>query len=390
MKIYLDYAATSPLHPKVIEKMTEAMTQTFGNPSSLHKVGRQSKKVLLDNRQIFADSIGANENEIIITSGGSEGNNLAIFGSIFHENNVFGKHLITTNQEHASVYEPMKKLEAMGYEVTYLATDEKGQISLQELQDSLREDTVLVSIMSINNETGNIQPIKEASKIIREQNPKIIFHTDAVQAFGKVSVDVNQLDVDLLTTSGHKIGGPKGIGFLYHREGIKLEPLIHGGEQEDMLRAGTENIVSIIGYGEAVNQVTTDFEEKMESLKNSYQLFYKKIKNQIDFEINGDSKNKTNHILNIWLKGIPSKILLAHLDMNGIAVSTGSACSSGNTKPSRILVSMFGTNSERLSESIRISFSNDLTTEEIKSSAQILIDTVKKIKKNNKGRNSNE
>ncbi|EUJ47574.1 cysteine desulfurase family protein [Listeria rocourtiae] len=250
--MYLDYAATTPIHPSVLETMFTVMEEEFGNPSSVHRFGRKARYILDSSKTTLATSIGAKENEIIITSGGSESNNLAIFGVINQLPQNAGKHIITTQIEHASVQEPMSYLETQGFEVTYLSTKESGSICLDELQQAIRPDTVLLSIMMVNNETGVIIPIKEISTLIRKQNPTIVFHTDAVQAYETQTIDVSELGVDLLSTSAHKISGPKGVGFLFKRQGCKIESLVMGGEQEENKRAGTENIAGIAGFASAV------------------------------------------------------------------------------------------------------------------------------------------
>ncbi|WP_430535691.1 cysteine desulfurase family protein [Listeria rocourtiae] len=377
--MYLDYAATTPVHPSVLETMLVVMGQEFGNPSSVHQFGRKARYILDSAKATLATSIGAKENEIIITSGGSESNNLAIFGVINQLSQRAGKHIITTQIEHASVQEPMSYLEAEGFEVTYLATKKDGTICLEELQQAIRPDTVLLSTMMVNNETGVIMPIKEMSALIRKQNPAIIFHTDAVQAYETQTIDVTELGIDLLSTSAHKISGPKGVGFLFKRQGCKIESLVKGGEQEENKRAGTENIAGIAGFASAVKIMKNPENDVISQIQSLRDTFLRGIAGQVAFEINGDNANKAPHILNIWFPGIPSNLLIPHLDLAGVAISAGSACSSGSVKSSHVLVSMFGPESPRNTESIRVSFGPDLTITDIESATKILVKTISKI-----------
>ncbi|MBC1434968.1 cysteine desulfurase family protein [Paenilisteria rocourtiae] len=377
--MYLDYAATTPIHPSVLETMFTVMEEEFGNPSSVHRFGRKARYILDSSKTTLATSIGAKENEIIITSGGSESNNLAIFGVINQLPQNAGKHIITTQIEHASVQEPMSYLETQGFEVTYLSTKESGSICLDELQQAIRPDTVLLSIMMVNNETGVIIPIKEISTLIRKQNPTIVFHTDAVQAYETQTIDVSELGVDLLSTSAHKISGPKGVGFLFKRQGCKIESLVMGGEQEENKRAGTENIAGIAGFASAVKIMQNPENHVVDHIQALRDTFLRGITGQVAFEINGDNASKAPHILNIWFPGIPSNLLIPHLDLAGIAISAGSACSSGSVKSSHVLVSMFGSESPRNTESVRVSFGPDLAITDIENATKILIQTISKI-----------
>ncbi|KGL41981.1 hypothetical protein BMT55_03815 [Listeria newyorkensis] len=377
--MYLDYAATTPIHPSVLETMFAVMEQEFGNPSSVHRFGRKARYILDSAKVTLATSIGAKENEIIMTSGGSESNNLAIFGVINQLPRNAGKHIITTQIEHASVKEAMSYLETQGFEVTYLAAQADGSICLDVLQQAIRPDTVLLSIMMVNNETGAIMPIKEINALIRKHHPTMIFHTDAVQAYETQNIDVTELGVDLLSTSAHKISGPKGIGFLFKRQGCKIESLVKGGEQEENNRAGTENIAGIAGFAYAVKimqQPENNVVPHIQALRNT---FLRGIAGQVAFEVNGSNTNKAPHILNIWFPGIPSNLLVPHLDLAGIAISAGSACSSGSVQLSHVLVSMFGPENPRNTESVRISFGPDLTIADIENATKILVKTILKI-----------
>jgi cysteine desulfurase len=378
-KIYLDHAATTPMHPRVIEKMMEVMNNNFGNPSSIHSFGREARHYIDLARETLARSIGAKENEIIFTSGGTESDNMALFGvaeSYQHK----GKHIITTQVEHHAVLHACQRLEKMGFEVTYLPVDETGKISLSDLSEALREDTILVSIMYGNNEVGTIQPIKEISELVSSH--QAVFHTDAVQAYGIEEINVNDLHVDLLSVSAHKINGPKGTGFLYVRDNVKLVPRAYGGEQERKRRAGTENVAAIVGFQEAVKVANEDMLMKQES----YQVFKKTFiehltEHSIEFSINGLLENSLPHVLNLSFPGTNVEAMLVNLDLAGIAVSSGSACTAGSIEPSHVLVAMFGKESERLINSIRYSFGFNTTEEQIIKAAEETARIVSRLKK---------
>lgn len=365
-KIYLDNAATTPMAPEVIDSMTKAMQNVFGNASAVNSFGRDARFVLDQSRHIIAQSINAKlDNEIIFTSGGTESDNTAIIQTAMKRKNE-GRHLITTAIEHEAVLKPMHYLETQGFEVTYLPVDKNGLISLEDLKRELRDDTILVSIMSGNNEVGSRMPIHEIGEIVANSNAW--FHTDAVQAYGLVDIDVQADHIDLLSTSAHKLNGPKFLGFLYERDGLKLEPYIRGGDQEVMRRAGTENVPAIAGFATAVK--IDDSEEKAKRTKRYYGFKHQLIdglkKNQIDFEVNGKvDQGELPHVINIWFKGIPNDAFITNLDLNGIAVAAGSACTAGSLEPSHVLKAMFGKDSKRTTESIRFSFGIENTAEEI-------------------------
>lgn len=378
--IYLDNAATTPMHTAVVATMFEAMKEDFGNPSSVHQFGRKAHGKLEVARSQIAKSIGAKETEIFFTSGGTEGDNYAIMQTAFLRKE-FGKHLITTAVEHHAVLHTMEFLETQGFEVTYLSVDDTGQIDLDELKAALRPDTILVSIMFANNEIGTIYPINEIGAILSEH--QAYFHTDAVQAYGCLDIDVKELNVNFLSVSAHKISGPKGVGFLYMKEATPLPPLMHGGDQETKKRAGTENLPGIIGFSQAVRLLSSDQKEKnalhYEELRT--QLLNALAAENIEFEVNGDASQRLPHILNLWIKGIPNDLLLVHLDLMGIAISTGSACTAGNVEPSHVLSAMYGTKNPLIKESIRISFGKQTTSDEITYLASCLNKIVHKIKK---------
>lgn len=380
-KIYLDNAATTPMAPEVIDSMTKTMQNVFGNASAVNSFGRDARFVLDQSRHIIAQSINAKlDNEIIFTSGGTESDNTAIIQTAMKRKNE-GRHLITTAIEHEAVLKPMHYLETQGFEVTYLPVDKNGLISLEDLKRELRDDTILVSIMSGNNEVGSRMPIHEIGEIVANSNAW--FHTDAVQAYGLVDIDVQADHIDLLSTSAHKLNGPKFLGFLYERDGLKLEPYIRGGDQEVMRRAGTENVPAIAGFATAVK--IDDSEEKAKRTKRYYGFKHQLIdglkKNQIDFEVNGKvDQGELPHVINIWFKGIPNDAFITNLDLNGIAVAAGSACTAGSLEPSHVLKAMFGKDSKRTTESIRFSFGIENTAEEIDQTVAAITKIVNRFK----------
>ncbi|MFB3165819.1 cysteine desulfurase family protein [Neobacillus sp. 179-C4.2 HS] len=367
-RIYLDHAATTPMHPRVIEKMMEVMNNNYGNPSSIHSFGREARHYIDLARETLARSIGAKENEIIFTSGGTEADNMALFGvaeSYQHK----GKHIITTQVEHHAVLHACQRLEKMGFEVTYLPVDEIGEISLDDLSTALREDTILVSVMYGNNEVGTLQPIKEIGEILKSH--QAMFHTDAVQAYGMEDINVNELNVDLLAVSAHKINGPKGTGFLYVRDKVKLVPRAFGGEQERKRRAGTENVAAIVGFQEAVKIASEERLVKREKCQGFKKIFIEKLAaHPIVFSINGLLDKSMPHVLNLSFPGTNVEAMLVNLDLAGIAVSSGSACTAGSIEPSHVLVAMFGKESDRLINSIRFSFGFNTTEDQIIKTAE--------------------
>ncbi|WP_442595145.1 cysteine desulfurase family protein [Neobacillus sp. D3-1R] len=379
-RIYVDHAATSPVNPKVAEKMLEVMTNTFGNPSSIHSFGREARRIMDESREVLAKSIGAKPNEIIITSGGTEADNYAIVG-IAEAYQHKGKHIITTQIEHHAVLHTCQQLEKRGFEVTYLPVDSTGIISLADLKKALRDDTILVSIMFGNNEVGTIQPIAEISDIMK--NSSAFFHTDAVQAFGIYSINVNELGIDMMSVSAHKLNGPKGIGFLYVREGISPTPRLFGGEQERKRRAGTENVAGIAGFKEAVLIAQKDMEDK----QKQYKLFKSMLLNrltelEVSYELNGSLEISLPHVLNLSFPGTDVEAMLVNLDLAGVAASSGSACTAGSIDPSHVLVAMFGKESERIRNSIRFSFGLYNTEEQISRVANETAKIVKRLTRN--------
>lgn len=376
-RIYLDHAATTPMHPKVLEKMIEIMNSTFGNPSSIHAFGREARHQIDLARESLAKSIGAKEQEIIFTSGGTEADNMALFGVAESYKND-GKHIITTAIEHHAVLHACQKLEKMGFEVTYLPVDEFGRISVDDFRNALRTDTILVSIMYGNNEVGTIQPINEIGNILKDHQAK--FHSDAVQAYGIEKIDVNDSQIDLLSVSAHKINGPKGTGFLYARDGVKLSPRLFGGEQERKRRAGTENVPSIAGFREAVLITEREQAAKRDRFLGYKHTFIEILKGEnIEFHLNGLLENSMPHILNLSFPGTNVEAMLVNLDLAGVAVSSGSACTAGSVEPSHVLVAMFGKESERIANSIRFSFGFTTTEEQITRAANETVRVVKRL-----------
>lgn len=378
-RIYMDHAATSPMHPQVIEAMVNVMNEQFGNPSSIHSFGREARHLLDIAREDMANSIGAKPNEIIFTSGGTESDNLALLGAA-EANKFKGKHIITTAIEHHAVLHSCHQLEKSGYEITYLPVDETGMVSVQSVQEALRDDTILVSIMYGNNEVGTLQPIAEIGQLLSELNHQAVFHTDAVQAFGIEKINVLELKVDLLSVSAHKINGPKGIGFLYVNSRSKLAPRTYGGEQERKRRAGTENVASIVGFQEAVNIAQNQMELKQDQYSEFKNIILGKLTEQdVSFYVNGILDNSLPHVLNLSFPGVNVESMLVNLDLAGVAASSGSACTAGSIDPSHVLVAMFGKESERVTNSIRFSFGFTNTTEQIEKVGEETAKIVKRL-----------
>ncbi len=375
-RIYLDHAATSPMHPDVVDKMIPYMTEVFGNPSSIHHFGRQSRHALDEARQSIADTIGAKASEVIFTSGGTEADNLGIIG-VALANREKGTHIITTTIEHHAVLHSCKYLESLGFEITYLPVDEEGHVSLEEFKSALRPNTILVSMMFGNNEVGSIQPISEIGSIVAEHQAYL--HTDAVQAFGVVPINVNELRIDLMSVSGHKINGPKGTGFLYIREGSRMLPNLYGGEQERKRRAGTENVPGIVGLSNAVVLAAKNLEKKnIEYVEYKYKFVNVLKQQDIEFSVNGQLDGGLPHILNIYFPGTNVESMLVNLDIAGISASSGSACTAGSIDPSHVLVAMYGKTSERVASSIRFSFGYGNSMEQVERAA---VDTARIVKR---------
>lgn len=376
-RIYLDHAATSPLHPSVTETIVSVMESSFGNPSSIHSYGRDARKILDESRTALADSIGADFSEIVFTSGGTEADNLAIIG-IARANRKKGQHIITTQIEHHAVLHTCQFLEKDGFDVTYLKPDDTGRITVQSVKEALRPDTILVTIMYGNNEVGTIQPVKEIGELLTSH--QAYFHTDAVQAYGTIRMNVKELGVNLLSVSGHKINGPKGVGFLYIKSGTVITPNVYGGEQELKRRAGTENLAAIAGFAKATLLSINSLDEKKEQYNCLRNTFIETLKaEEIEFQINGSTEYVLPHILNISFPNTDVEPMLVNLDMSGIAASSGSACTAGSLEPSHVLVAMYGHDSQRIKNSIRFSFGLGNTKEDIITAAKETAKIVKRL-----------
>lgn len=374
MEAYLDNSATTKCSEAVKEIMLEVMMKDFGNPSSLHKKGYEAEAYIKHAKEQIAKTLKVSEKEIILTSGGTESNNMAIFGAA-EANKRAGMHVITTAIEHASVSAPMKRLEELGYEVTYLGVDENGVISLEELEAALRDDTILVSVMQVNNEIGAIEPIEEAAALIKRNNPNTLIHVDAIQSYGKMKIFPKRMGIDMLSVSGHKLHGPKGVGFLYVKERTKLKPLIYGGGQQKGMRSGTENVPAIAGLGVACEEAYGKLEENRKHLYELKQIFTEKIQEIEDVHINGPLlKEGAPHIVSVSFGGIDkSEALLHALEEREIYVSSGSACSSNGKKKnaSDTMLAIHQPEKYR-GATLRFSFCPETTVDEIRYALQVL------------------
>lgn len=379
-KVYMDYAATTYTKPEVLEEMLPYFTQTFGNPSSLYSFSDNSKKAIDLARERVAKAINANKNEIYFTSGGSEADNWAIKGIAF-ANSHRGKHIITTKIEHHAVLHTCEFLEKNGFRITYLPVDEKGFIKIEDFKNAITDETILVSIMFANNEIGTIEPISEIGKICREK--KIFFHTDAVQAVGHVAIDVKEMNIDMLSMAGHKFYGPKGIGALYIRNGVRLENLIHGGGQERGKRASTENIAGIVGIGKAIEIAVSEMTTEALRLQTLRDKLMKGIFEKIPYtKLNGPDSglNRLPNNLNVSFIGIEGETLLLDLDFDGIYASTGSACASASLDPSHVLLSI-GLAHEVAHGSLRLTLGAGSTEEDINYILSVLPEIVDRRRK---------
>lgn len=379
--IYLDNAGTTPMDPAVIKTMTEMMNEVFGNASATNSFGRKAHSILEQSRQKIAASINAQDpNEIIFTSGGTESDNTAIIQTAL-KRKAEGRHLITTMIEHEAVLKPMAYLEENGYEVTYLPVDENGVISLDDLKQALRPDTILVSVMTGNNEVGSHMPITEIGAIVAKSNAW--FHTDAVQAYGILDIDVKRDQIDLMSTSAHKLNGPKQMGFLYEREGLDLAPHLMGGDQEMKRRAGTENIPAIAAFAKAVEleqNARAELTARYQGFKR--QLVDKLAENGVDVKVNGKmGADELPQIINLWFEGCQNDAMLTNLDLAGIAAAAGSACTAGSLEPSHVLAAMYGKDQARVSQSLRFSFGKYNTAAEIDELVAQLTKISQRIKK---------
>ncbi len=377
MKVYLDHSATTPLDENVLKKMLPLMTENFGNASSLHSFGRTALAEVDKARAKLADLLGCNPKEIYITSGGTESDNWALRG-VASALKKEGKHIITTKIEHPAILQTCKALEKQGYDITYLPVSSDGLVSLDDLGKAVRDDTILVSVMFANNEMGAIQPIAEIGRFCRDRG--IYFHTDAVQAMGSVRINVNEMNIDLLSLSAHKFYGPKGIGLLYVRDGIKMDKLIFGGEQERGKRAGTTNAAGIVGMTEALSLAVEHMEENNEKIRSMRDYFVRKVLREIPYcRLNGGTEHRLVNNANISFDFIEGESILMSLDLAGIAVSSGSACSSGSLEPSHVILAI-GRKEEEAHSSIRFSFGKDNTMEQVEYTVEKLKEAVARLR----------
>lgn len=370
--IYLDNAATTKTAPEVVEAMLPYFTEFYGNASTIYELGSQSKKAMTEAREAIASALGAATAEIYFTAGGSESDNWALKATADAYKNK-GNHIITTKIEHHAILHTCEYLEKQGFEVTYLDVDENGKVKLEQLKKAIRPTTILISVMYANNEIGTIQPIKEIGEIAHEHG--ILFHTDAVQAFGQLPINVDECHIDMLSASGHKLNGPKGIGFLYIRKGVKIRSFIHGGAQERKRRAGTENIPGIVGMGAAAKRAVSTMEERTAKERELRDYLIDRILKEVPYtRLNGDRVDRLPNNANFSFQFIEGESLLIMLDMEGICGSSGSACTSGSLDPSHVLLAI-GLPHEIAHGSLRLTLGEETTKEEL----DFVIEAVKKI-----------
>ncbi len=368
-RIYLDYAATTPTDPDVVQAMLPYFSDQFGNPSSIHSFGQESKAAMEEARENIALLLGAQPEEIVFTSGGTESNNLALKG-VAYANEHKGNHIITSSIEHHAVLEPCQFLEKNGFTVTYLPVDEYGLVDPEDVRKAITEKTILISVMHANNEIGTIEPLVEIGKIAQER--EIPFHTDAVQTFGHLPFGVNEFNLSLLSISAHKLYGPKGIGALYVRKGAKMVPLMHGGEQERRRRASTENVPAIVGFGKAAEIAQNSMKEEAEKLTALRDKYIKAILERIEHaRLNGHPTQRLPNNINVSIQYVDGESMLLNLDMEAIAASAGSACSSGSLEPSHVLLAL-GLSRELAHGSLRLSSGRDTREEDLDRVVDIL------------------
>ena len=385
MECYLDNSATTKCFPEVIDAVKAEMSEYYGNPSSMHIKGFEAEKKIKETTKIIASSLKCDESEIIYTSGGTEADNMALIG-IARAYKRNGKHIITSRIEHAAVLQTTEYLKEEGYDITYLSTDQYGFVDLDELSNAIREDTILVSIMGVNNEIGTVEPLEKISKIIKEKNPSTIFHVDAVQAYGKIKILPKKMGIDLLSVSGHKLHGPKGIGFLYVSYKVKIKPIIFGGGQQKALRSGTQNVCGIMGLGASLKKIFDNYEEdtkRMCSLRDS--LAARLLENE-GITINGPLANENTkefaapHIVSVSVQGVRAEVLLHALENKGIFVSSGSACASNKPAVSETLKAI-GVDKSLLDSTVRFSLSVLTTEEETDYAAKCFAETIGELRK---------
>lgn len=365
MEVYLDNSATTRCLESVRDLVVKTMMEDYGNPSSRHRKGMEAEKYLRDAREKIARTLKVNEKEIFFTSGGTESNNWALVGAA-QANRRAGMHIITTAVEHAAVIQPMMYLEEQGFRVTYLPVDRYGRISLSALQEAICEDTILISVMYVNNELGAAEPVEAIGRFLKEKHPNILFHVDAIQAYGKYRIYPKRMGIDMLSVSGHKIHGPKGVGFLYVSEKVKIRPLILGGGQQKGMRSGTDNVPGIAGLGEAAREAYLDFEEKRAHLLALKKYFMEEVAKLPDVVLNSlPGEEGAPHIVSVSFRGVRSEVLLHALEERGISVSSGSACSSNKKLPVSTVLKEIGMERDLLDATLRFSFGRFSTEEEL-------------------------
>lgn len=375
MEVYLDNSATTRCFDEVAQLMTKIMCEDYGNPSSMHHKGVEAEQYLRYAKETLAKILKVNEKEILFTSGGTESDNIALIGTAM-ANHRAGRHLITTQIEHPAIIQTMHYLEEQGFRITYLPVDKQGRIRLQDLERAMTKDTILVSIMHTNNEIGSLQPIAEAGELIKRSNPKTVFHVDAVQGFGKFRIYPSRMKIDLLSVSGHKIHGPKGAGFLYVNDKVKINPIMYGGGQQKGMRSGTENVPGIAGLAKAAELMYQNLDTDMERLYSLREMFIEGVSQIEDVRVNGCmGKDSAAHIVSLSVRGIRSEVLLHALEDREIYVSAGSACASNKPQTSATLKAI-GLERDLLDSTIRFSFSVFTTKEEIEYTLQALYDMI--------------
>ena len=374
---YFDNAATTKIRPEVLNQMMPFLTDEYGNASSIYTLGRTSKNAIETARKRVADAIGADADEIYFTSSGTEADNWALKG-VASANSSKGKHIIVSSIEHHAILKPCEYLKKHGFDISYIPVTHDGIIDIKELKESIRSDTILISVMYANNEIGTIQPIEDIAKLAKEKG--IYFHTDAVQAVGHIPIDVKKLGIDLLTISAHKLNGPKGVGALYIKKGTNIDQFMHGGDQEMKRRAGTENTAGIVGFGKAIQLAVTDMEKKNEYIKRLRDTAIEGILSNIpDTFLNGDASKRLPGNANICFKYVEGESILLHLDRLGICASTGSACTSASLEPSHVLLAI-GISPELAHGSLRLTFSEENTIDEVKYLIKVLPDIIAKLR----------
>ncbi len=375
MEVYLDNSATTRCFDEVAQLMMRIMCEDYGNPSSMHHKGVEAEHYIRHARETLAKILKVNEKEILFTSGGTESDNIALIGTAM-ANHRTGRHLITTQIEHPAILQTMRYLEDQGFRVTYLPVDRHGKIRLEDLQDAICKETILVSIMHTNNEIGTLEPIAEAGELIKKMNPNTVFHVDAVQGFGKFRIYPSRMNIDLLSVSAHKIHGPKGVGFLYVNDKIKISPIIYGGGQQKGMRSGTENVAGAAGLARAAELMYENLDADMERLYRLREMFLQGISKIEHVKVNGcEGKEGASHIISLSVRGVRSEVLLHALEDRGIYVSAGSACASNKPMPSATLKAI-GIERELLESTIRFSFSVFTTEEEIRYTLKALYEMI--------------